>query len=136
MSFQACVFLVLHLRAVTLTTIRLASLGLALAFEGRSLLEFPLEVCDHGNELLFIGGPRSPELAGCEVGELGSGLSHQLLMSEVGAQIAIVVGILLLLHVILEGIVRGGKVGIEQLGNGVVNGRSLSEDLGVVHIEI
>jgi len=41
-SFQACVFLVLRLHAATLTTILLASLGCALAFEGRSQLEFPL----------------------------------------------------------------------------------------------
>ncbi len=85
---------------------------------------------------LFVGGPRSPELASREVGELDGSLGHQLLVSEVGAQIAIVVGILLLLHVLLEGIIRDGEVGIEQLDDGVVNGRSPGEDLGVVHIKV
>jgi len=43
-------------------------------------------------------------------------------MNKVGAQIAIVLGILLILHVLLEGVVRDDDVGVEQLGNGVVNG--------------
>ena len=43
-------------------------------------------------------------------------------MNKVGAQIAIMLGILLILHVLLEGVVRDDDVGVEQLGNGVVNG--------------
>ena len=43
-------------------------------------------------------------------------------MNKVGAQIAIMLGILLILHVLLEGVVRDDDVGVEQLGNRVVNG--------------
>ncbi len=43
---------------------------------------------------------------------------------------------LFLCHVLLEIEVRHDKGGIKKLGNGVINGGSLREDLQVVHVKL
>jgi hypothetical protein len=53
-----------------------------------------------------------------------------------GAQFAIVVALLLAQDVLLEGIVRDGKITVKELGKRVINGGTAHENLGVICIKI
>mgnify|MGYP006157085125 CR=1 FL=1 len=84
-SLEPCVLLVLRLGAADLTVVLLASPGLALVLEGRSLFELALEIRDHGDELLLVGRFGPLELASGKVSKFGCCLCHQLLVGKTHA---------------------------------------------------
>ena len=137
-----CVLLVLDLLLVTLAAGRLIvvvafSFLLLLPCKVGCKLKLALEVNNHCNEPFLVERLCAPHVHGLEVGVVGSCFGHQVLGSEIGSRILIVVVVLLLLNIlILEVVVANRKVGAKQLGNGIVDGGSACQDLCVVDVKV